>query len=125
MQQRAQIGSNQAGKLQSPMIEAHTKAMQTRLPTDRQAAGSSNRGIREVKTSTQPQPISRPQDPAIENPHEGKTDTPPDRSANERHLQRANAKPEQLTRENENAHDLFGYKKSTQENPCAINIDTL
>ena len=80
MQQRTQIGTNRTGKLQSPMIEAHTKS----------DAG-----------------------------------TPPDRSANERHLQRANAKPEQLTRENENAHDLFGYKKSTQENPCAINIDTL
>ena len=84
------------------MIETHTKAMQARLPTDRQAAGSSNR-----------------------NPHEGKTGTQPDRSLKGRHLQRANAKPEQLTRENENAHDLFGYKKSTQENPCAINIDTL
>lgn len=76
--------------------------MQARLPTDRQAAGTSNR-----------------------NPHEGKTDTPLDRPGKEHHYRRLNAKPSRLTRENENAHDLFGYKKSTQENPCAINIDTL
>lgn len=98
--------------------------MQVRLPIDRQAAGSSN-----------------------QNPHEGKTSTPLNRSLKGRHLRRANVeqrhhlqradakqghhlqyvntKQGQLTRENENAHDLFGYKKSTQENPCAINIDTL
>lgn len=68
--------------------------MQARLPTDRQAAGTSNR-----------------------NPHEGKADTPLDRLGKERHYQRLNAKPSRLTRENENAHDLFGYKKSTQEKP--------
>lgn len=66
--------------------------MRVHLPTDRQAAGSSN-----------------------QNPHEGKTNTPHDRSLKGRHLQRANAKQVQLIWENKNAHDLFGYKKAPRK----------